>query len=140
MIIRRCGSALAALVLGLAFTGSAVAADATGTWVRPSGSSQIKIAPCGSALCGAIVWLKTPRNDDKNPDPAKRGNPLLGTRIVHGMKPTGEANTWKGKVYNAENGKTYNGFITMEGADKMKLEGCVLGGLACKGETWSRVR
>lgn len=133
--------ALGAALAFLALPGpSAFAADAAGTWARPSGTSQIRISPCGDALCGKIVWLKEPRNDVNNPDPAKRGNPLLGTRIVLGMKPTGEADTWKGKVYNAEDGKTYTGYITLEGGSKMKLEGCVLGGLICKGETWTRVK
>lgn len=129
----------AALVTALA-TGNAVAAGAEGVWARPSGSSRIQIASCGNALCGKIVWLKEPRNDVNNPDPAKRANPLLGTQIVLGMVPTGKGDSWKGKVYNAEDGKTYTGFITLEGGDKMKLEGCVLGGLFCKGETWSRVK
>lgn len=128
-----------ATLLLFASHGLAHAADATGTWARPTGSSRIEIAPCGNALCGTLVWLKDPRNDVNNPDPAKREKPLLGTQIVLGMTPTGKDGSWKGQVYNAEDGKTYKGYITLEGADKMKLEGCVLGGLFCKGETWSRV-
>lgn len=57
-----------------------------------------------------------------------------------GMTPTGNAGVWKGKVYNAEDGKTYSGRMTLEGANKLSLKGCVLGGLICRGETWSRVR
>lgn len=130
-------AAVAAITLAAPQAG---AADATGVWARPSGSSQIRISSCGNALCGKLVWLKEPRNDVNNPDPAKRRNPLLGTEIVLGMKPTGKADTWKGKVYNAEDGKTYTGYITLHGNSKMELEGCVLGGLICKGETWSRVK
>lgn len=130
---------LAASMVLMLPASSAHAADAAGEWTRPSGSSRIKIAPCGSNLCGTIVWLKEPRNDTKNPDPAKQDKPLLGTQIVLGMKPTGKDGQWKGQVYNAEDGKTYTGFIQMEGSDKMTLEGCVMGGLICKGETWSRV-
>jgi len=115
------------------------AADATGTWQRPSGSSQIRIAPCGASLCGTLVWLKTPRKDVNNPDPSKRGRSLVGTRTVLGMTPSDKAGQWKGKVYNAEDGKTYRGVMTLEGSNRLKLEGCVLGGLFCKGETWARV-
>ncbi|WP_197717610.1 DUF2147 domain-containing protein [Pannonibacter phragmitetus] len=129
----------ASLMLMLPAT-SAHAADASGEWTRPSGSSRIKIGPCGGNLCGTIIWLKEPRNDTKNPDPARQSKPLLGTQIVLGMKPTGKDGQWKGEVYNAEDGKTYTGFIQMDGADKMTLEGCVMGGLICKGETWSRVK
>ncbi|MEP0234412.1 DUF2147 domain-containing protein [Roseibium sp.] len=128
----------ATLVMGGAT--SALAADATGEWARPSGTSKIRISACGNALCGKLIWLKSPRNDTANPDPAKRTRPLLGVQIVRSMKPTGKTNQWKGKVYNAEDGKTYTGFIEMPSANKMKLEGCVMGGLICKGETWTRIR
>lgn len=126
--------------LTLMLTLSAQAADARGEWARPNGSSRIKIASCGGALCGTLVWLKSPRKDVKNPDPAKRSRPLVGSRTVLGMKPSGKAGQWKGKVYNAEDGKTYTGYMTMDGNNRLKLEGCVLGGMVCKGETWSRVR
>ncbi|MFD1693909.1 DUF2147 domain-containing protein [Roseibium aestuarii] len=137
-LLRAAGAALAlsALVLG---AGSAQAADPTGEWVRPSGSSKIRIAPCGPALCGNLIWVKEARNDVNNPDPAKRGNPLVGLQIVSGMKASGK-DSWKGKVYNAEDGKTYTGVMAMPSDDKLKLEGCVLGGLICKGETWKRVK
>jgi len=118
----------------------AFAADANGTWARPNGASQIKIYSCGANLCGKIAWLKSPRNDTQNPDASKRGRPLVGVQIIRGMKPTKKAGQWKGKLYNAEDGKTYTGYVQLNGANKMKLEGCVLGGLICKGETWSRVK
>jgi uncharacterized protein (DUF2147 family) len=132
-------TAVAAVLLWLAPLPT-LAADATGVWQRPSGTSRIEITPCGSALCGTLVWLKTPRADTRNPDPAKRSRSLLGTRTVIGMKPTGSAGVWKGKVYNAEDGKTYSGRMTLEGANKLSLKGCVLGGLICRGETWNRVK
>ncbi|MBN9669762.1 DUF2147 domain-containing protein [Roseibium aggregatum] len=135
-------SSLAAAFGAAAFTllsGTvSLAADAKGDWVRPNGASKIRIAACGSALCGKLIWLKSPRNDTQNPDASKRDRPLLGVQIVRSMQPTSKSNQWKGKVYNAEDGKTYTGFIELTSANKLKLEGCVLGGLVCKGETWSR--
>ncbi|WP_247653708.1 DUF2147 domain-containing protein [Labrenzia sp. PHM005] len=117
-----------------------LAADAKGDWARPNGASKIRISSCGSALCGKLIWLREPRKDTENPDASKRSRPLLGVRIVQSMKPTGKDGQWKGKVYNAEDGKTYTGFIKLNGNNKLKLEGCVMGGLICKGETWSRVK
>jgi len=130
----------ALLAAGL-FTASptlSLAADAKGDWVRPNGASKIRISTCGSALCGKLIWLRAPRNDSQNPDASKRDRPLVGVQIVRSMKPTSKNNQWKGKVYNAEDGKTYTGFIELTSANKLKLEGCVMGGLICKGETWTR--
>ncbi|PVB60742.1 DUF2147 domain-containing protein [Labrenzia sp. 011] len=133
-------AAIAAAGFLAAASAGATAADARGDWVRANGASKIRITSCGNALCGKLIWLRTPRNDTKNPDTAKRDRPLLGIDIVQSMKPTGKGGQWKGKVYNAEDGKTYTGFIALEGAEKLKLEGCVMGGLICKGETWTRAQ
>jgi uncharacterized protein (DUF2147 family) len=62
----------------------------------------------------------------------------MGTTIVIGMKPAG-TDKWAGQVYNAEDGKTYSGSITMQGAGALKPEGCALGGFLCKAQTWMRV-
>jgi uncharacterized protein (DUF2147 family) len=136
------------LALGLATLGfePAAAADPAGTWLTETGTSRIRIADCGGALCGVVVWMKEPidpetqkpRLDKFNADAARRGRPLMGVTIVIGMKPSG-ANQWSGEVYNAEDGKTYTGHITMQSASALKLEGCALAGLICKGQTWTRV-
>jgi len=125
----------------MALTGTAaIAQDAKGEWVRPDGGSKIQINSCGGSLCGKLVWLKDPRKDTENPDASKRSRPLVGVQIVQAMQPTGKDGQWKGKVYNAEDGKTYTGLMQLTSANKLKLEGCVMGGLICKGETWTRTR
>jgi uncharacterized protein (DUF2147 family) len=55
------------------------------------------------------------------------------------MKPSGGANKWSGKVYNAEDGETYTGNIILQTPNTLKLEGCILGGMICQGQTWTRV-
>jgi uncharacterized protein (DUF2147 family) len=57
---------------------------------------------------------------------------------MNGAKKTG-ANTWSGKLYNTQDGATYNGTVTVVNKNTLKLEGCVLGGLVCQGPTWTRV-
>ena len=100
---------IAALAGVLALSDVALA-DPSGTWLTENGRSRIRIADCGGALCGTIVWLKEPNG----------------------------ANKWSGQVYNAEDGKTYSGNIIEQGPNGLKLEGCALGGLVCKGQTWTR--
>ena len=125
-------------------SGTALAADPSGMWLTQNGSSRIKLADCGGAVCGTIVWLKEPNDDNGKPktdknnsDQSKRSRPLIGVQIVLGMKPAG-TDKWTGQVYNAEDGRTYSGNITMQNARSLKLEGCVLGGLICKGQVWTR--
>ena len=133
-------------VAALAVASPALAADPHGVWLTEPGTSRIRIADCSGALCGTIVWLKDPNDaetqkpklDKFNADASKRSRPLMGVTIVIGMKPAG-TDKWSGQVYNAEDGKTYSGSVTMQGANALKLEGCALGGLLCKAQTWSRV-
>ena len=132
--------------LALAAFDPALAADPTGTWLTQTGGSRIRIDDCGGALCGTIIWLKEPndpdtrkpKTDKNNSDAAKRARPLLGVQIVLGMKPAG-ADKWTGQVYNAEDGKTYSGNLTVTGAGSLTLQGCALGGLICKGQNWTKV-
>ena len=133
-------------LFALASSDGALAAEPTGTWLTQTGGSRIRLADCGGALCGTIIWLKEPndpdtgkpKTDKNNSDAAKRSRPLLGVQIVLGMKPAGDGK-WTGQVYNAEDGKTYSGNLSYSGGNSLQLQGCALGGLVCKSQTWTKV-
>ncbi|MDU0340141.1 DUF2147 domain-containing protein [Bosea rubneri] len=102
-----------------------LAQEVTGTWLRDSGASKVRLAKCGDAVCGTISWLKD------SSGPAK-----LGQRIFYDMKPSG-AGKWSGSAFNPEDGKTYSGTMTLAG-DTLTTAGCVMGGLICRSVKWSR--
>lgn len=139
--LHKTGLAGLALAVALLANGGAARADSTlsGLWYTQSGETQVRFAPCGKAVCGTIAWLKTPRNDTNNPDAAKRNRSLVGQRLVYGLTSSGTGR-WSGKLYNFENGKTYSGTLQMKGQNKLELSGCVMGGLLCRSQTWSRAR
>jgi uncharacterized protein (DUF2147 family) len=135
---------IAAALLGVSLR-PGFAADPIGTWHTEEGKATVRIAACGPALCGTILSLKDanddsgkPKTDKNNADASLRNRPMIGVLIVVGMKPSGTANKWSGQVYNAEDGKTYTGSLTLQDANTIKLEGCILGGLVCKAQTWTR--
>src|SRR5512135_145852 len=112
---------IAGLVL---WSDATLAADPIGTWFTAGNRSQVRIARCGNdALCGGIVWLKDPNNpntgkpwtDIHNPDPAKRTRPLIGVRIVLDLTTSNTPDKWQGQAYNADDGRTYSGYLTMTG-------------------------
>ncbi len=43
-------------------------------------------------------------------------------------------------VKNLDDGQMYMGKITLNDANSITLDGCVMGGAICKGETWTRVK
>jgi uncharacterized protein (DUF2147 family) len=137
--------------IGLAFAAAlaaqpALAADdPTGTWLTQAGDAKIKVSKCGGSLCGAIVWLKQPIDpgtakpavDDKNPDRELAKRPVIGLQLFSGMRIDGD-NRWSGRIYNADDGQSYESHISVAGPDALKVEGCV--GTLCGGETWTRSR
>jgi uncharacterized protein (DUF2147 family) len=137
---------VASVTVCLAAVTPASAGDPHGKWLTENGRATVKIVDCGGALCGNIIALKEPndpatgkpKTDTNNADTAKRARPLLGVQIVISMKPDADADKWKGQVYNAEDGKTYSGSITLVNATTLNLEGCALGGLMCRTQTWTR--
>lgn len=128
---------IGAVTVGLSC--AAAAAEPTGEWRVEDGEANIRIDDCSGALWGIISWQKNPGNlDSYNPDPAERTRPTLGIAVLKAMRPT-KPNLWEGEVYNAKNGRTYSARISLLSADMLKIEGCVLGGLICGGENWTRL-
>lgn len=134
------------VILCFAAVTPACAGDPHGNWLTENGRATVVIVDCGSALCGKIIALKEPndpatgkpKRDNNNSDVAKRIRPLIGVQIVIDMKRDAAADKWRGQVYNAEDGNTYTGSITLVDAKTLNLQGCALGGLICKTETWTR--
>jgi uncharacterized protein (DUF2147 family) len=133
------------IALGVMVSGPAHAADPSGTWWTADRKGKVKIANCGGAICGTLSWLaepndpetNKPKTDKNNKDASKQGRPLIGVPIVLSMKPAG-GDKWEGQVYNAEDGNIYSGSFTLSGANTAQLKGCVMGGLICKGQSWTR--
>lgn len=122
----------------LAVPGRGAAADVTGTWLTQNGLSQVRISPCGGARCGTIVWTKAQARDGRNPDPSLRSRDLVGVRIFSEGRPT--AGGWTGTLYNPLDGNTYSGKMRLRSAGELELSGCILAGLLCQSQIWTRLR
>lgn len=121
---------LAALLA--AGAGAASADPLEGMWkteVDDGAYAHVKIAPCGPAYCGIIA--KTFK------DGAEYKSENIGKKLVIDMVPQGEG-AYEGSVWRPSNNKVYYGTIALTG-DKLKLSGCVAGGLICAKQNWSRV-
>ena len=45
-------------------------------------------------------------------------------------------NKWSGRIYNADDGKTYASSVTLQEPTRLEVQGCV--GSLCGSEMWSR--
>lgn len=130
------GRAAAAGLAALCWGAPARAADPSGVWLTETGSSRVRIAPCGGGYCGTIVHVPGKALDARNPDPALRGRSVVGVRILDA--PTADGAGYTGTLYNPSDGKTYSGSMRLNGPDTLEVSGCVLG-ILCKKQVWSRV-
>jgi uncharacterized protein (DUF2147 family) len=112
--------------------GAALAEDeASGVWRLDNGKVTVRVTPCGANLCGTVIALKkphdkngNPRLDKENPKASLRSRPVIGLTILSNMKPSGD-NSWKGTIYNPDDGNTYTSNMKLQGGGVMKVQGCV---------------
>ncbi len=95
----------------------AIAAEPiVGMWKRGNGT-LIEFAPCSGGFCGTV------RSGEYSGQP-------IGTMA-------GSGDSYQGTVNVLDEGKTYKGKATVNG-NMMKMSGCVMGGLICRGEDLTR--
>jgi len=140
----------AALALGLAPAAAQDQAEYQqapyGVWMPEDEESKVEIFPCGEAMCGRVAWLHDEYDEDGNlltdiynPNPALRSAPVLGLVIMTDITPTEEEDVWQGRVYNPQDGRTYDFWLTVKSESKITIEGCGLYNLICQKHTWDRV-
>ena len=135
---------LVTLVLPLTMISPAMAAGAAGLWATEKEKSHVRIEPCGERLCGVIVWLKEPNDDQGQPkrdifneDESLRDRAIVGLRLLSGFEASDDESWSGGRIYNPEDGKTYKSKMSLQNDKTLKVEGCVL--IFCKSQIWTRV-
>jgi uncharacterized protein (DUF2147 family) len=141
---------IVAFFLGVTFAAlpwaSAQTPSILGIWWTDKNKGRVEIANCAPpkhGLCGTIIWISEPNDaqgrpqtDKANENPSLRNRPIIGLPIFESWSPAG-ATKWKGRVYDPEEGETYDVDISLAG-DKLTLKGCVL--FLCDANTWTRYR
>jgi uncharacterized protein (DUF2147 family) len=123
-----------------------------GTWVMPEGVAKIEIYRCKEKYCGKLVWLKDPNfamDDEKdfagkpkvdrhNPDPARRGEPVVGKQVLQGLTQN-SAHTWNdGEIYDTKSGTTYQCKAVLTQQGTLEFRGFVGVSLFGRTSVWTR--
>ncbi|MBI3784078.1 MAG: DUF2147 domain-containing protein [Deltaproteobacteria bacterium] len=146
------GIMLAAVVaIGSAASSEAshqLAASPIGRWYAEGGAAQVDISDCGGELCGRVVWLRSPFDengcelrDRYNPDQSLRQRPVIGLDIVRGLEPSsGSDAVWKGgTIYDPGSWRTYRASLSLIGENHIELRGYVGIPLIGRTTSWFRV-
>lgn len=136
---------IAALLAVVAHPAHAGAAAVEDLWVTPGYAARVRIEPCAAnpaERCGRIEWLweavdasDRPVRDSHNPDRALRARPVAGLMILQGFRP-GTAEWRGGRIYNPEDGRSYDATLRLRGADLLEVRGCVA--FLCQSQLWRR--
>jgi uncharacterized protein (DUF2147 family) len=107
-----------------------------GHWKNPKGSVIVRLGPCGSSICGTVI-----NASEHAKETARNGGTpnLIGTRILSGLRPTGDG-TFKGQVFDPKRNLRAPATVRLEGPDALEVRGCAIAGmLLCKEQRWTRV-
>ncbi|MEO6198691.1 MAG: DUF2147 domain-containing protein [Sphingomicrobium sp.] len=106
-----------------------------GQWENPKGSVVVRVAACGDAYCGTVIEASA-----KAKASARNGGTpsLIGTRILSGVRANGDG-TYKGRAFDPKRNIHAPATIRMQGAGTLLIKGCVLSGMICKEQRWTRV-
>lgn len=133
--------ALAVLCAALAST--AQADEVHGIWQSEAGDTGsfilVEIAPCATdaaKLCGIII--DTGNVVPANADP-KRREELVGKFVIRDMEPDGAGEWDNGTIWAPDDDKTYDSKMQLKDGT-LEVSGCVLAGLICRGQDWTRVK
>lgn len=107
-------------------------------WTTDQGGT-VTFERCGQHICGYISGLSPdhegpPPLDIHNPDPALSQRELLGLRIFWNFAATHDDKWSGGRIYNTDDGKTYDSNLSIRDDGKLKMKGCVL--FFCQSRIW----
>lgn len=115
---------------------AASAAPIEGRWQNPKDSVIIDVAPCGGGTwCGKVSWASPKAKADARKGGTQR---LVGMHLLTGLKPDGDGG-WRGRAYLPKRNIHANAIIRTAGGDTMIVKGCLIAGMICKEQRWTRV-
>lgn len=126
-------------VLAMIAVAAPVAANAappSGIWTNPNKSVRVTFVRCGDAMCGKVIWASPKAQADAQ---AGGGGPLVGSMLFQNFVEQ-DPGAWSGSVLIPDLGQTVSGTIRQTDANTLIGEGCLFAGLACKSQTWTRMR
>lgn len=128
-----------ALVLLTVAAGPASAAPASpaGTWLTASRNLEIAIAPCGAALCGDVVRVLANTTMMAQGKASTAPPARVGLRILSDLRRDGAA--WRGKIYNRENGRTYDCTVRVLAGHQLEVRPYVVTPLIGQTQIWQPV-
>ena len=107
-----------------------------GQWRNTRNTVHLKVRPCGSSLCGTVIWAAPEMRAN-----AKRGSgqDLIGRSVFREFQRADEGK-WRGKVYLPDLDTNVSATVTQLDSDTILVSGCMVLKIACKTQHWWRMK
>lgn len=135
-IVTAAAAALAFLVVGPSALAQSPTADAFGVWRNPKDNVHVEIRPCGAAACGTVVWASAKAQAKAR---AAGADSLVGTQVLKNLELDERRGVWRGKVFVPELNRNFTGVAEPMDSRRLRAKGCVVGGLLCKSQVWTKI-
>lgn len=104
-------------------------------WRNPQNSVHVRVHPCGSSMCGTVIWA----NSKAKADSARGGtHQLVGTQLFRDFR-LNSADLWTGKIFVPDMNRTFTGTGKLVDGRTLVARGCLTKNFGCKSQTWTRV-
>jgi uncharacterized protein (DUF2147 family) len=123
---------LGAVVLPVGAAAQSFPPDVTGVWIDHTGQGAVEITPCGSRVCGRVVWLKNPNHKSRT------GKRICGTQVLGDLQKQSTTAWESGWIYNPEDEERFSAALQLANANTLRVTGYL--GIKFLGETftWKR--
>jgi uncharacterized protein (DUF2147 family) len=120
--------------------------DIIGVWIAGGGKGHIQIFKQNGKYYGKIIWLKNAKEangeaklDKKNPNPAMRNKPIIGTLLLKDfVYKNGE---WTdGVIYDTTQGREFDAYIKMRNPNTLAVRGYIGFSMMGRTDVWTRLK
>ena len=129
-------------LVALAIASSAVASPPVqppaapyGTWQNPRHSIAVRIAPCGTEICGQIVAATPAALQDARDSGVQK---LIGVQLLSDYRQV-RRGRWDGTVFVPDMGRSFSSHIVQIQPNTLRISGCLIAGMLCKSQDWTRL-
>lgn len=123
---------------GLLLTGAVApqpGTDLDGKWRNTRNTVHLRLAPCGDAVCGTVVWA----NDEAESHARKgTGKGIVGVQLLSGLRQRPDG-SWRGQVFVPAVNSRGSATVTHVSDRTVRVSGCMLAGIVCKTQHWHRI-
>lgn len=147
---RRSLAVVVASIVGLAVQlapalANPVLPPVAGVWIDDTGQGAVEIQPCGTALCGRIVWLQSPTNgagkpltDQLNPRASQRSRAICGLQVIGDVARQSDGSWDAGWIYDPKQGKAFDVALDLDAPDRLRVTGYLGTKFLSKTFIWTR--